>query len=156
VEPHLLEAVSRIELRRINGTSADALAYTEHPDGLSVIAIGGDKLSRGLTLEGLTVSYYLRASRMYDTLMQMGRWFGHRPGYLDLCRLYTTSELEDWYRDITIANEELLEEFDAMAAAGATPRDYGLRVRKHPAGLLITARAKMRNGKELKLDYAGT
>jgi hypothetical protein len=154
VEPHLLDAVSRIEVRQINGTSADALAYTEHPDGLSVIAVGGDKLSRGLTLEGLSVSYYLRASRMYDTLMQMGRWFGYRPGYLDLCRLYTTSELEGWYRDITVANEELLGEFDAMAAAGGTPRDYGLRVRKHPAGLLITAQAKMRSGKELKLDYS--
>jgi hypothetical protein len=156
VEPELLEAVSRIEVMQINGTSADALAYTEHPDGLSVIAVGGDKLSRGLTLEGLTVSYYLRASRMYDTLMQMGRWFGYRPGYLDLCRLYTTAELEDWYRDITVANEELLEEFDAMAAAGGTPKDYGLRVRKHPAGLLITAQAKMRNGKELELDFAGS
>jgi Z1 domain len=156
VEPHLLEAVSRIEARQINGTSADALAYTEHPDGLSVIAVGGDKLSRGLTLEGLSVSYYLRASRMYDTLMQMGRWFGYRPGYLDLCRLYTTEELEGWYRDITVANEELLEEFDAMAAAGGTPHQYGLRVRKHPAGLLITAQAKMRNGKEMKLDYSGS
>lgn len=156
VEPELLEAVSRIGVMQINGTSADALAYTEHPDGLNVIAVGGDKLSRGLTLEGLTVSYYLRASRMYDTLMQMGRWFGYRPGYLDLCRLYTTSELEDWYRDITVANEELLAEFDAMATAGGTPRDYGLRVRKHPAGLLITAQAKMRNGKELKLDYSGS
>jgi hypothetical protein len=154
VEPQLLDAVSRIEVRQINGTSADALAYTEHPEGLSVIAVGGDKLSRGLTLEGLSVSYYLRSSRMYDTLMQMGRWFGYRPGYLDLCRLYTTAELEDWYRDITVANEELLEEFDAMAAAGGTPRDYGLRVRKHPAGLLITARAKMRSGKELKLDFS--
>jgi hypothetical protein len=156
VEEELLEAVSRIEVRGINGSSADALEYAEHPDGLSVIAIGGDKLSRGLTLEGLTVSYYLRASRMYDTLMQMGRWFGYRPGYLDLCRLYTTAELEDWYRDITYANEELLEEFDAMAAAGGTPRDYGLRVKKHPAGLLITARAKMRHGQELELDYSGS
>lgn len=156
VEDELLEAISRIQVMQINGTSADALAYTEHPDGLSVIAVGGDKLSRGLTLEGLTVSYYLRASRMYDTLMQMGRWFGYRPGYLDLCRLYTTAELEEWYRDITVANEELLGEFDAMAAAGGTPHDYGLRVRKHPAGLLITAQAKMRNGKEMKLDYSGS
>ena len=56
-----------------------------------MIAIGGDKLARGLTLEGLCVSYFLRASKMYDTLMQMGRWFGYRPGYLDLCRLYTTA-----------------------------------------------------------------
>lgn len=156
VKAQLLEAVSRIEVHKINGSSADALEYAEHPEGLNVIAIGGDKLSRGLTLEGLTISYYLRASRMYDTLMQMGRWFGYRPGYLDLCRLYTTAELEEWYRDITYANEELLEEFDAMAAAGGTPRDYGLRVKKHPAGLLITARAKMRNGQELELDYSGS
>ena len=57
---------------------------------LKVIAIGGDKLARGLTLEGLTVSYFLRASKMYDTLMQMGRWFGYRPGYIDVCAgLYT-------------------------------------------------------------------
>ncbi len=144
-------------MRQINGTARRTRStYTEHPDGLSVIAIGGDKLSRGLTFEGLTVSYYLRASRMYDTLMQMGRWFGYRPGYLDLCRLYTTTELEEWYRDITVANEELLEEFDAMAAAGGTPREYGLRVRKHPAGLLITAEAKMRKGKEMKLDYSAS
>jgi hypothetical protein len=156
IEPQLLEAVSRIQVLRINGSSADALEYSEHPDGLSVIAVGGDKLSRGLTLNGLSVSYYLRASRMYDTLMQMGRWFGYRPGYLDLCRLFTTSELEDWYRDITAANEELLEEFDAMAAAGGTPREYGLRVKKHPAGLLITARAKMRNGQEMELDFSGS
>ncbi len=88
-----------------------------------MIAIGGDKLSRGLTLEGLSVSYFLRASRMYDTLMQMGRWFGYRPGYLDLCRLYTTAELRDWYRDITAANEELLLLFDEMAAIGGTPRE---------------------------------
>ena len=87
----LPEAVSDIEVRMINGTAKDALDYAEHAGtGLKVIAIGGDKLARGLTLEGLCVSYFLRASRMYDTLMQMGRWFGYRPGYLDLCRLYTT------------------------------------------------------------------
>lgn len=75
---HLFEAAARIQVKEINGGSADALNYFDHKNGLSVIAIGGDKLSRGLTLEGLSVSYYLRASRMYDTLMQMGRWFGYK------------------------------------------------------------------------------
>src|SRR6266699_2863167 len=84
-----------------SGSSSDLLDYRENEtSGINVIAVGGDKLSRGLTLEGLTVSYFLRASKMYDTLMQMGRWFGYRPGYADLCRLYTTAELRDWYRDI--------------------------------------------------------
>lgn len=153
VAPLLDEAANRIEILRINGSAKDALTYYDHPEGMSVIAVGGNKLSRGLTLEGLTVSYFLRASRMYDTLMQMGRWFGYRPGYLDLCRLYTTPELRDWYRDITAANEELLMLFDEMAEVGGTPEDFGLRVRKHPDGLLITAPAKMRHGREMALSF---
>ncbi|HKP90077.1 MAG TPA: Z1 domain-containing protein [Thermoleophilaceae bacterium] len=153
VSEELAAAVSRIEVLRINGSARDALTYYEHPDGVSIIAVGGDKLSRGLTLEGLSVSYFLRASRMYDTLMQMGRWFGYRPGYLDLCRLYSTRELLDWYRDITAANEELLLLFDEMAAVGGTPSDFGLRVRKSSDGLLITARAKMRHGREMRLSF---
>ena len=106
----------KIHVRKINGTVKDALQYLDSPDGLSVVAVGGDKLSRGLTLEGLSVSYFLRSSRMYDTLMQMGRWFGYRDGYLDLCRLYTSQELALWYRDITAADEELRQEFEIMAS----------------------------------------
>ena len=120
----------------------------------SIIAIGGDKLARGLTLEGLTVSYFLRASRMYDTLMQMGRWFGYRPGYLDLCRLYTTGELCEWFGHITDASEELREEFDLMAASGATPREYGLKVQSHSV-LLVTSRLKMRSARNLMLSFSG-
>jgi hypothetical protein len=152
----LYQAVSRIQVKEINGSAKDILDYFEHKNGLSVIAVGGDKLSRGLTLEGLSVSYFLRASKMYDTLMQMGRWFGYRPGYLDLCRLYTTDELIDWYSHITSASEELKLEFDHMAAIGGTPQDYGLKVRTHPQGLLITGVNKMRAGTEMELSYAGS
>lgn len=147
-------AASRVQVNLINGRARDALQYIEHPQGLSIIAVGGDKLSRGLTLEGLTVSYFLRASKMYDTLMQMGRWFGYRPGYADLCRLYMSDELADWYRDITLADEELRHLFDDMVAQGATPRQYGLRVRNHPS-LAITAAAKMRAGSVIRLSYSG-
>lgn len=151
----LPDAISDIQVRMINGTAKDALDYSEHEGaGLKVIAIGGDKLARGLTLEGLCVSYFLRASRMYDTLMQMGRWFGYRPGYLDLCRLYTTTELTEWFGHITDAAEELREEFDIMAATGATPRDYGLKVQSHPV-LLVTSRLKMRSAKNLMLSFSG-
>ena len=152
---HLETAAYRIDVRTINGTAGDVLDYADQAQqALSVIAIGGDKLSRGLTLEGLSVSYYLRASRMYDTLMQMGRWFGFRPGYLDLCRLYTSADLVEWYEHITMANEELRELFDYMAAARATPEDFGLQVRCHP-DLLVTGPVKMRNGHKIGLSFSG-
>jgi hypothetical protein len=156
VKSSLYHAVSRIQVKEINGSAKDILDYFEYKNGLNVIAVGGDKLSRGLTLEGLSVSYFLRASKMYDTLMQMGRWFGYRPGYLDLCRLYTTDELIDWYSHITSASEELKLEFDHMAEIGATPQDYGIKVRTHPQGLLITGVNKMRAGTEMELSYAGS
>ena len=151
----LAEVVADVEVRMINGTAKDVLDYAENAGrGLKVIAIGGDKLARGLTLEGLCTSYFLRASRMYDTLMQMGRWFGYRPGYLDLCRLYTTSDLVDWFGHIADASEELREEFDLMQASGGTPRDYGLKVQSHPV-LMVTSRLKMRTARSLMLSFSG-
>ena len=155
VQSHLVESSQRIEVRLINGTAREALDYWDHQDGMSVIAIGGDKLSRGLTLEGLSISYYLRTSRMYDTLLQMGRWFGYRPGYVDLCRLYTSEELRESYEHITMATEELRQEFNQMAARDMSPREFGLRVRSHPAGLMITASGKMRNGTTMTVSYSG-
>ena len=149
------ETLADIQVRMINGTAKDALDYVENAGrGLKVIAIGGDKLARGLTLEGLCTSYFLRASKMYDTLMQMGRWFGYRPGYLDLCRLYTTADLVEWFRHIADASEELREEFDLMQARGGTPRDYGLKVQSHPV-LMVTSRVKMRSARTLQLSFSG-
>lgn len=156
VQPHLVPTALKIEIRIINGTAGDILDYRDHGKGLNVIAIGGEKLSRGLTLEGLSVSYFLRATKMYDTLMQMGRWFGYRPGYLDLCRLFTSPDLAKWYRHITLASEELRREFDHMAEIRGTPAEYGLRVRTHPDGLIITAVNKMRTGTVMRLSYSGT
>ena len=155
VEAELVDVVADVQVRMINGKAKDALDYAEHAGrGLKVIAIGGDKLARGLTLEGLCSSYFLRASKMYDTLMQMGRWFGYRPGYLDLCRLHTTQELTEWFGHIADAAEELREEFDLMAESGSTPRDYGLKVQSHPV-LMVTSRLKMRTAKNLRLSFSG-
>ena len=156
VRAALPEAVTKIGIRQINGRAEDILDYFGHSEGISVIAVGGDKLSRGLTLEGLTVSYYLRASRMYDTLMQMGRWFGYRPRYADLCRLYTTPELKSWYKHIALADVELRREFDYMRLLNKTPLEYGLRVRSHPDALMVTSRAKMRSSVDMDLSFAGT
>ncbi len=156
IRPCLRKAVKKIEVKSINGSSADILSYYENKEkGISTIVIGGDKLSRGLTLEGLSVSYFLRASKMYDTLMQMGRWFGYRPGYVDLCRLYTSTELNEWFRHITIASEELRKEFIYLCDIGSTPDRYKLKVRSHPGVLQITAANKMRYVQQLRVSWAG-
>ena len=156
VKKRLATVASRIQVETMNGEAGDVRYYKEAKDGCYIIAIGGDKLSRGLTLEGLTVSYFLRPSHMYDTLMQMGRWFGYRPGYMDACRLFTTDELQDWYQYIACAMLELRKDFDYMSLIGATPQDFGLRVRQHPAELEITAANKMRSGKEMQVSFADT
>ncbi|MBS0606340.1 MAG: Z1 domain-containing protein [Verrucomicrobia bacterium] len=155
VRAELLPAIMKILVRRINGNGKGILDYGNHSKGLNVIAVGGDKLSRGLTLDGLSVSYYIRPARNYDTLLQMGRWFGYKPGYLDLCRLYTTPDLVGWYEHIAVANEELRREFNIMQLSKLTPEEYGLKVRTHPNGLNITAANKIRHGKRMQVSFSG-
>ena len=89
IQEQLHAAAAPIRVVEVNSRSAGTLDYgANSQDGLNVIAVGGYSLSRGLTLEGLMASYFLRNSKMYDTLMQMGRWFGYRPDYQDLCRIW--------------------------------------------------------------------
>lgn len=155
IEGHLHHAAAKIQVKEIHGGAKDSLDYY-NSDGVSVIAIGGNKLSRGLTLEGLSVSYFLRASRMYDTLMQMGRWFGYRPGYVDLCRLFTSQELNEWFCHITLASEELRKEFNYMSdIAGSTPEQYALKVRTHPGVLQISATNKIRTAINVNVSWSG-
>ncbi|MBD1362998.1 hypothetical protein IDJ77_04170 [Mucilaginibacter sp. ZT4R22] len=161
--PYLSFAAEKIEVRAVHGpqkglsyTNTAPLDYEEHPDGLWVIAVGGNKLSRGLTLESLSISYFLRATRFYDTLLQMGRWFGYRPGYADLCRLFTTEDLVLWYQYIAKAAEDLKDQFDIMELAERKPRNYGLKVWKAPGKiLLVSSPAKTRSGTDLDLSYSG-
>lgn len=172
VKSNLFESVRNIKIKTINGEVQDTLEYRIadsmtkdrvirgetvpwEEKGASVIAIGGDKLSRGLTLEGLSVSYYLRSAKMYDTLMQMGRWFGYHDGYADLCRIFTTPELLDWYSFIALANREFLDEIEYMESLGETPDHFGLRIREHPGRLVVTSANKLRNSERLKITYAG-
>ena len=147
-------------IKRLNGSSDDELNYDEYLQewnyGLQTIVIGGEKLSRGLTLDGLSVSYFLRSAKMpmYDTLMQMGRWFGYRQGYGDLCRLYTTRNVIKWFFFISLATDELRNEFHIMMLAKKTPKEFGLRVRDHEI-LAITSKTKMRHSKSHRTSYSG-
>lgn len=154
--PHLPEAITSIRIVVVN-MKGGTLEYRRHAaEGLHVIAIGGLALSRGLTLEGLTVSYILRNSGAYDTLMQMARWFGYRPGYEDLCRLYLPDESLTHYEFIADAIEELRAEVRSMEEAQLTPQTFGLKVRQSPYAIRITAANKMRTASELVVaqDYS--
>jgi len=155
--PELHSAATTISVRTVN-MRGGKLDYEKHEEnGLHVIVIGGLALSRGLTLEGLTVSYILRNASAADTLMQMARWFGYRTGYEDICRLYLPESSYDHYEEITDAIEELRSEIDSMEILGRTPEDFGLKVRQSPTGIRITAANKMRASSQLQLsqDYSG-
>ena len=149
IQDFLWESISPLSVVEVNSRSSDPLDYDDRKKGLNVIAVGGFSLSRGLTLQGLSISYFLRNSMFYDTLMQMGRWFGYRPGYEDLCRIWMPEEAEGWYSHISESNEELREDIRRMMTINATPKEFGLKVRGHPDTLYVTARNKMLAGKAI-------
>ena len=149
---YLLKSARRIEVRTVNQQhGASSLNYFDYKGiGMRVIAVGGNSLSRGLTLEGLCVSYFYRNTMMYDTLLQMGRWFGYRPNYDDLFKIWMAEDAVDWYGYITDAVNELKDELQKMKRQNQTPEQFGLKVRQAPGSLLITARNKMRTATYVK------
>lgn len=143
-----------------NGISTDRVDYGRRgPDGQefieTVIAVGGSTLSRGLTLEGLVVSYFTRAARAYDTLLQMGRWFGYRPGYEEFPRVWMTSSIREDFQFLAHVEWEIREEMGSMEDRDVSPRQYGLRVRAHPGNLAITARNKMYFAQAVQVSFSG-
>lgn len=151
----LRDAAAPITVEEINSRSGGALRYEDYKNsGFHVIAVGGYSLSRGLTLEGLMASYFLRSSKMYDTLMQMGRWFGYRPRYEDLCRIWMPEEAVGWYEHIADAIEQLRQEIRSMESLRARPKDFGLKVRAHPDVLIVTARNKMGTGEKIPVSLS--
>lgn len=132
----LAAVIDRTRIVIDNSRSDDRLRYdVEHP--VTAIAIGGNTLSRGLTLEGLVVSFFVRSAGAYDTLMQMGRWFGYRAGYEDLSRIWMTDELRDWFRHLATVEHEIRTEIERYDEQSMTPLDVGVRIRTHPV-LLVT------------------
>lgn len=132
-------SIETVVVKLVNSktTNSDDWDVTYRSDRARVIAVGGDVLSRGLTLEGLVISYFRRKSVAYDTLMQMGRWFGYREGYRDLCKLWIDPEVASWYDFIALATTELRDQISRMRALGQTPKQFGLAVRRHPSSALV-------------------
>lgn len=140
--------IPKMNIIVVNGSSASKLDYKSN-SSLRVIAIGGLALSRGLTLEGLLVSYFYRNTSTFDVLMQMGRWFGYRPHYDDLFQIWTSQASVTWYREIATAAAELKADIKKMFEQHLTPKDFGIKVRDYCDELQITANNKMRTAYEL-------
>ncbi len=155
IEKHtILESVSNIKILVVNGSrTSGKLDYKENKS-LRVIAIGGLALSRGLTLEGLMVSYFYRNTATFDVLMQMGRWFGYRHGYEDLFQIWTSEISADWYAEISRASVALKEDIRTMCEQQLTPKDFGIKVRDNSEELQITAANKMRSSYNLRMQYS--
>ncbi|OYO06747.1 Z1 domain-containing protein [Propionibacteriaceae bacterium ES.041] len=158
VAQHLHEVVLDVDVIIDNGQSNDRLDYSPNPEGepnpRTVIAIGGQTLSRGLTLEGLIVSYFARPATTYDTLLQMGRWFGYRVGYEDLPRVWMTSQLEKEFLFLATVEQDLRNEIAYLQKTGRTPKDAGVRVREHPGRLSITNPARMQRASKVQLGLS--
>lgn len=155
---NLRKFIERMEIILDNSNSTDRLTFDpaiREGEPLWGIVIGGNTLSRGLTLEGLTTSYFIRDSKTYDTLLQMGRWFGYRKGYADLTRIYVTDELFENFYHLATIEQEIRDEISEMAANNERPYDVALRIRRHPS-MLITAKNKMRFAINATLTYSGT
>ena len=155
IKPLLIEAIKNIEVKAINSLPPrDQLIYPDNEEK-KYIAIGGNRLSRGFTLEGLTINYFVRNTDFADTLLQMGRWFGYRPGYIDCCKLFTTEDALNKYDQVTATIEDLEQKFiDMNRDPENTPATYRLRVLKHPGYLKITRSSILRNTKEIKCSFS--
>lgn len=151
VAPHVLSAVERTRVILDNYLSEERLIY-KNDEPLVAIAIGGNTLSRGLTLEGLVVSFFVRSANTYDTLMQMGRWFGYRKGYEDLPRIWMTSGLRDDFRHLVTVEREMRDDIEHYQLQDLTPLDAAVRIKTHPS-LRITA--KMGAASPQYVSFAG-
>lgn len=152
VKQHIDTVLERIEVVVDNGSPGAGLDYSNDRPRVYV-AIGGNTLSRGLTLEGLLVSYFVRTASAYDTLLQMGRWFGYRPRYEDLPRVWMTPELEEHFFFLSAVEEEIRLDIRKLELEGKTPAELAIRVRSHPK-LQITAKAKMQNVRLVSASFS--
>jgi hypothetical protein len=149
---HLEGVLQDVEVKLEHGVSTNRIDY-DTPGRLYVV-VGGNVLSRGLTIEGLTVSFFVRSASAYDTLLQMGRWFGYRFGYEDLPRMWMTRELQTYFEHLAVVELEIRREIGRYKNKQASPRDFGPRIRTHPH-LAVTSKLKMQHAKKAEMSFAG-
>lgn len=153
LRPHLATVAAAVQVITDNSRSEERLHFDD-ADPRIIVAVGGNTLSRGLTLEGLAVSFFVRTASAYDTLLQMGRWFGYRNGYADLTRIWLTDEMRQWFRHLALVEAEIRNEIAAYETDHKTPLEVAVRIRTHPK-LTIASAAKMRSARRAEISYSG-
>ena len=149
---HMPAVSSSVDVVVENGASEQRLDYSGD-EARRYLVVGGSVLARGLTIEGLIVSFFLRTSSQYDSLMQMGRWFGYRAGYEDLPRVWMTRDMRDAFKELATVEAEIREEIDVLREQDITPLDFAVRIRQIP-GMSITAKNKMLASQVCDISYA--
>ena len=159
VKSHIVNVLEDLQVIVDNSKSSDRLDYGPGKRPYPVIVVGGNTLSRGLTLEGLVSSFFLRTTNAYDSLMQMGRWFGYRPGYSDLQRIWLSNdvpfETANWFKELSAVEDEIRDQIEVYSLEGRSPSELGVRIKSLP-GMVITARAKMKNAELAQIGYGGS
>lgn len=130
IAPLLPEAIDQLQVKLIHQGSPDVLTYNEKVPQRYVV-VGGNRLSRGLTLEGLSVSFFVRTASYYDTLLQMGRWFGYRNGYADLTRIFVDDQTAEAFADLARIELELRADLDKYRDGKTKPRELVPLIREH-------------------------
>jgi hypothetical protein len=149
---HLNDVIDSVDVVVENGRSDERLDYSGD-EGRRYLVVGGSVLARGLTIEGLVVSFFLRTSSQYDSLMQMGRWFGYRPGYEDLPRVWMTRDMRDAFKELATVEAEIRNDIDVYRQQDISPLDFAVRIRQIP-GMSITAKNKMLASQTCDISYA--
>jgi hypothetical protein len=148
-----IAVLRKIVILVLNSVTGENLEYDDKP-GRHIVAVGGNRLSRGLTLEGLTVSYFLRTASMCDTLLQMARWYGFRNGYEDLIRLWTTDGIARWFSELALVEQSMRDSIIAMGRAERRPDQMAIKLRAH-SDLLLTARNKAGTATSVQDSWSG-
>lgn len=150
---HLARVAGEAHVITDNSHSTERLRF-DNANPRVIVAVGGNTLSRGLTLEGLAVSYFIRSASAYDTALQMGRWFGYRNGYADLTRIWLTEEMQGWFYHLATVEAEIRNDIARYDNSAITPEQVGVRIRTHPK-LAVTAASKMRKARTASMSYSG-
>ena len=157
LKSHIRDTLDRVEVIKSNSSGEEVSnlneVYHSSNRGKIVIVIGGNTLSRGITLEGLTVSYFVREASAFDTLLQMGRWFGYRKDYEDMPRVWMTAQMMKDFFDLATIEFEFFKILEPYVL-GLSPRDVGPMIRQHP-DYLPTAKSKMKKVIECNISYTG-